>query len=111
MRYRNNSNYKQDTEIRKKAYVSQAVLDELKRIIADAEVSCSAVVQATASEQTQGFCASTCSSVSQACAMMMLYHSSCAGGGHPRHNHAQGVGCVCQAVACMRCDWCCMSRS
>ena len=39
MRYRNNSNYKQDTEIRKKAYVSQAVLDELKRIIADAEVS------------------------------------------------------------------------
>lgn len=40
MRYRNNSNYKQDTEIRKKAYVSQAVLDELKRIIADAEVCC-----------------------------------------------------------------------
>jgi protein mago nashi len=40
MRYRNNSNYKQDTEIRKKAFVSQAVLDELKRIIADAEVRC-----------------------------------------------------------------------
>lgn len=40
MRYRNNSNYKNDTEIRKKAYVSQAVLDELKRIIEDAEVSC-----------------------------------------------------------------------
>jgi hypothetical protein len=38
MRYRNNSNYKNDTEIRKKAYVSQAVLDELKRIIADTEV-------------------------------------------------------------------------
>jgi hypothetical protein len=38
MRYRNNSNYKNDTEIRKKAYVSQAVLDELKRIIEDAEV-------------------------------------------------------------------------
>lgn len=38
MRYRNNSNYKNDTEIRKKAFVSQAVLDELKRIITDAEV-------------------------------------------------------------------------
>jgi len=38
MRYRNNSNYKNDTEIRKKAFVSPAVLDELKRIIADAEV-------------------------------------------------------------------------
>lgn len=42
MRYRNNSNYKNDTEIRKKAYVSQAVLDELKRIIEDAEVSSAA---------------------------------------------------------------------
>ena len=42
MRYRNNSNYKNDTEIRKKAYVSQAVLDELKRIIEDAEVSTAA---------------------------------------------------------------------
>lgn len=44
MRYRNNSNYKNDTEIRKKAYVSQAVLDELKRIIEDAEVSSAAAV-------------------------------------------------------------------
>lgn len=42
MRYRNNSNYKNDTEIRKKAYVSPAVLDELKRIIEDAEVSSAA---------------------------------------------------------------------
>lgn len=38
MRYRNNSQYKNDTEIRKRAYVSQAVLDELKRIVDDSEV-------------------------------------------------------------------------
>ena len=38
MRYRNNSQYKNDTEIRKRAYVSQAVLSELKRIIEDSEV-------------------------------------------------------------------------
>jgi hypothetical protein len=37
LRYRNNSNYKNDTEIRKRAFVSQAVLDELKRIIEDSE--------------------------------------------------------------------------
>jgi hypothetical protein len=38
LRYRNNSHYKYDTEIRKRAFVSQAVLDELKRIIDDSEV-------------------------------------------------------------------------
>jgi len=38
LRYRNNSNYKNDSEIRKRAFVSQAVLDELKRIIEDSEV-------------------------------------------------------------------------
>jgi protein mago nashi len=38
MRYRNNSQYKNDTEIRKRAYVAQAVLDELKRIVDDSEV-------------------------------------------------------------------------
>jgi len=38
MRYRNNSQYKNDTEIRKRAYVSQAVLSELKRIIEDSEI-------------------------------------------------------------------------
>lgn len=41
LRYRNNSNYKHDTEIRKRAFVSPAVLDELKRIIHDSEVSLS----------------------------------------------------------------------
>lgn len=38
MRYANNSNYKNDTMIRKEAYVSQAVLAELKRIVDEAEV-------------------------------------------------------------------------
>ncbi|PRW60678.1 mago nashi-like protein [Chlorella sorokiniana] len=38
LRYANNSNYKNDTMIRKECYVSQAVLDELRRIIEDAEV-------------------------------------------------------------------------
>ena len=37
-RYANNSNYKQDTMIRKEGFVGQEVLDELKRIIEDAEV-------------------------------------------------------------------------
>ena len=37
LRYANNSNYKNDTMIRKECYVSQAVLDELRRIIEDAE--------------------------------------------------------------------------
>jgi hypothetical protein len=38
LRYANNSNYKNDTMIRKECFVSQAVLDELKRIIEDSEV-------------------------------------------------------------------------
>ena len=38
LRYANNSNYKNDTMIRKEAFVSQAVLNELKRIIEDSEV-------------------------------------------------------------------------
>ncbi|GAB4814651.1 hypothetical protein N2152v2_001697 [Parachlorella kessleri] len=37
LRYANNSNYKNDTMIRKECFVSQAVLDELKRIIQDSE--------------------------------------------------------------------------
>ena len=37
-RYANNSNYKNDTMIRKEGFVGQEVLDELKRIIEDAEV-------------------------------------------------------------------------
>ena len=39
LRYANNSNYKNDTMIRKEVYVTQAVLDEVRRIIEDAEVS------------------------------------------------------------------------
>ena len=38
-RYANNSNYKNDTMIRKEAYVHQAVMDELRRVIEDSEVS------------------------------------------------------------------------
>lgn len=38
LRYANNSNYKNDTMIRKECFVSQAVLDELRRIIEDSEV-------------------------------------------------------------------------
>lgn len=38
LRYANNSNYKNDTMIRKEAHVSQLVLDELKRIIEDSEI-------------------------------------------------------------------------
>jgi Mago nashi protein len=52
MRYRNNSNYKNDTEIRKKAHVSQAVLDELKRIIEDAEARTDSVLQSCALDCT-----------------------------------------------------------
>ena len=37
-RYANNSNYKNDTMIRKEAYSHQAVMDELRRIIEDSEV-------------------------------------------------------------------------
>lgn len=38
MRYANNSNYKNDTMIRKEAYVSKTVVDELRRILLDSEV-------------------------------------------------------------------------
>lgn len=38
LRYANNSQYKNDTLIRKEAYVSKIVLDELKRIIEDSEI-------------------------------------------------------------------------
>ncbi|XP_046857518.1 protein mago nashi homolog [Xenia sp. Carnegie-2017] len=38
LRYANNSNYKNDTMIKKEAYVSKSVMDELKRIIEDSEI-------------------------------------------------------------------------
>jgi protein mago nashi len=38
LRYANNSNYKNDTMIRKEVYVSTSVLDELERIINDAGI-------------------------------------------------------------------------
>jgi len=38
LRYANNSNYKNDTMIRKEAYVSPSCLMELKRIVDDAEI-------------------------------------------------------------------------
>ncbi|OTF69254.1 mago nashi-like protein, partial [Euroglyphus maynei] len=38
LRYANNSNYKNDTMIRKEAYVSRAVMEELRRIIEDSEI-------------------------------------------------------------------------
>lgn len=38
LRYANNSNYKNDTLIRKEMYVSTAVVTELKRIVQDSEV-------------------------------------------------------------------------
>ena len=37
LRYANNSNYKHDVMIRKETYVSQAVLEELERIVVDSE--------------------------------------------------------------------------
>jgi len=37
--YINNSNYKNDSSIRKECFVTQAVLDELKRIVETSEVS------------------------------------------------------------------------
>lgn len=37
-RYANNSNYKNDTMIRKEGFIAQEILDELKRIIEDSEV-------------------------------------------------------------------------
>ena len=38
LRYANNSNYKNDTMIRKEAYVTPAVMQELKRIIHDSDI-------------------------------------------------------------------------
>eukprot|EP00052_Salpingoeca_macrocollata_P018858 m.155398 g.155398 ORF g.155398 m.155398 type:complete len:149 (+) comp20807_c5_seq1:67-513(+) len=38
LRYANNSQYKNDTMIRKEAFVSSAVLAELKRIVEDSEI-------------------------------------------------------------------------
>jgi len=38
LRYANNSNYKNDTMIRKEAYVSAAVLGELRRICEDSDI-------------------------------------------------------------------------
>ncbi|KXZ54205.1 hypothetical protein GPECTOR_5g299 [Gonium pectorale] len=38
LRYANNSNYKNDEIITREAYVSQAVIQELKRIVEDSEV-------------------------------------------------------------------------
>lgn len=38
LRYANNSNYKNDTMIRKEAYVHPCVMEELKRIILDSEI-------------------------------------------------------------------------
>jgi protein mago nashi len=38
LRYANNSNYKNDTMIRKEVYVGQAVLTELRRIIEESEI-------------------------------------------------------------------------
>ena len=38
LRYANNSNYKQDTLIRKELRVNRAVLDEVRRIVAESEV-------------------------------------------------------------------------
>merc|ERR1712096_176576 len=39
LRYANNSNYKNDVMIRKEAYVHKAVMQELKRIIDDSEIT------------------------------------------------------------------------
>merc|ERR1712038_700161 len=38
LRYANNSNYKNDTMIRKEAYVHRSAMDELRRIIEDSEI-------------------------------------------------------------------------
>lgn len=38
LRYANNSNYKNDTMIRKEAYVHHTVMEELKRVILDSEI-------------------------------------------------------------------------
>ena len=38
LRYANNSNYKNDTMIRKEAFVQSKVINELRRIVEDSEV-------------------------------------------------------------------------
>jgi protein mago nashi len=38
LRYANNSNYKNDTLIRKEVYVNRAVIDELKRIVNESDI-------------------------------------------------------------------------
>lgn len=38
LRYANNSNYKNDTMIRKEVYVHESVMEELRRIIDDSEI-------------------------------------------------------------------------
>lgn len=38
LRYANNSNYKNDTLIRKEVYINRPVMEELKRIIVDSEI-------------------------------------------------------------------------
>nr|CAH8868398.1 unnamed protein product [Trichobilharzia regenti] len=38
LRYANNSNYKNDTMIRKEAYVSKSVMEELKRIVRESDI-------------------------------------------------------------------------
>jgi protein mago nashi len=38
LRYANNSNYKNDTLIRKEVYVNQAIIDELKRIVNESDI-------------------------------------------------------------------------
>ena len=44
LRYANNSNYKNDTMIRKEVYVTPAVLKECRRIILESEVSLSSLL-------------------------------------------------------------------
>jgi protein mago nashi len=39
LRYANNSNYKNDTMIRKEVYVSEGVLAEVKRIVEESEIT------------------------------------------------------------------------
>ncbi|GFE54670.1 mago nashi [Babesia ovis] len=39
LRYANNSNYRKDSKIKKEAYVTRAVVDELRRIIRDSEIT------------------------------------------------------------------------
>jgi len=38
LRYANNSNYKNDTLIRKEVYVNRAVIDELKRVVSESDI-------------------------------------------------------------------------